>query len=257
MTPSPKRFKHIDRKACSLLTRRGVISCSLAQSKRRRTIAISVADSMEVSVAAPSYVTEKEIRSFIFEKADWVIEKLEEAKRAHRFLQRKQYEDGHEFLFLGKKYTLKVLEKDISRPQIDFDVTGWRIQVPRGNTLKERRALIKKKLIQWYRLQASEIFGGRVFHFSRILGMEPLKISIRTQKRIWGSCGYHDKNISLNWQLVMSLMEVVDYVIVHELCHLKIPSHSRRYWKKVEKILPNYKSCQRWLKVNRLDMILP
>ena len=117
--------------------------------------------------------------------------------------------------------------------------------------------MIKEKLIKWYRAQAEEIFGGRVFYFSRIMGLEPQKIAVKTQKRIWGSCGYHDKAISLNWQLVFAPMDVIDYVVVHELAHLDTPNHSRKFWKSVANILPDYKMRQNWLKNNRLSMKLP
>jgi hypothetical protein len=89
------------------------------------------------------------------------------------------------------------------------------------------------------------------------MGVEPKKIAVRTQKRLWGCCDYHTQTIHLNWQIILSPIRVIDYVVVHELCHLTVPNHSKRFWKKVEKIIPDFKRHKQWLAVNHIDMVLP
>ena len=138
-----------------------------------------------------------------------------------------------------------------------FDEHGWIISLPPGLTQEIRRRKVKDALIKWYRREAMEVLGARVFHFVRIMGLEPMTLAVKTQRRIWGCCSYHDKRIFLNWLLVLAPMHAIDYVIVHELAHLTHPDHSRRFWEKVGRYLPDYQQRQDWLKSHMLEMKLP
>ena len=218
---------------------------------------VFVDDSMEVKVAIPRYVSEKDMRLFIHEKATWIAKQLKEAKKTNDFLLSKQYKDGDLFLFLGKKYPLRVQELDIRRPRIAFDGEKWVLKIPPQLAEEKKKLMAKQSLIKWYQHQAKEILGSRIFHFERQMGLETHAIAVRGQKSVWGTCGHQDKKISLNWQIILAPMEVVDYLAVHELAHLKTPNHSKRFWKHVEKILPDYKVRKKWLTKNRLEMILP
>ncbi len=252
-----KPFKKSDQRLCSLPTRAGTIAFSLTRSSRRRTMEISVAESTQVRVLAPRYAPEKEIHRFIHDKADWIIKKIKETHRAQKFLLSREYANGNQFLFLGTKYELEIVEADIKQGRISFDGLKWTVRIPVMDCAEDQQPVVRQKLIQWYRAQAKEIFGGRVFHYARMMGMEPQKVTVKTQKRIWGSCDHRKGTINLNWYLVLSPLDVIDYVVVHELCHLKVPHHSKRFWGSVEKVLPDYKKRQRWLKVNAHDMALP
>ena len=253
-----RRPKHIIKAAFSLHTKEGDIPFILARSSGRRTLTIAVDEHAGVSVASPFTMKEKVIHDFIHEKARWILAKIREAEKHRDILSQKEFDHGHEFLFLGKKYKVSVTKTDVKRSRIRFDVlVGWSIDIPEGLSSKESQAQVKKKMLQWYRVQAKEILGGRIFHYSRLMGVEPKKIAIRTQKRLWGCCDYNTQTIHLNWQIILSPIKVIDYVVVHELCHLTIPSHSKRFWKKVGKFMPDFEQYRRWLKANHLDMVLP
>lgn len=230
----------------------------LTRSTGRRTLTISVDEDARASVAAPFNMADQDIANFLIEKADWIQGKITQARKYRDILERRDFNDGHDFLFLGEKYQINVVERDVKRSRVLFDPKqGWSVSVPLGCTQEVRRAQVKEKMLQWYRAQAQEILGGRIFHYARLIGSEPKMITVRTQKRIWGCCNYKKQTISLNWQIILSPLPVVDYVVVHELCHLSIPSHSKRFWKKVEKVLPDFRQRQQWLRANHLDMILP
>ena len=257
MPPRVKRLKRTEPQLYSLATRTGEIPYLLIRSSRRRTIAISVGAEAQVHVAAPRYAADREIRDFILEKSSWIQKRLMHARRDQEILRQRQYLTGNNFLFLGKKYSLQVKATDVRYSRIAFDGDQWDICVPERLEGQERQEAVKSKLVQWYRLQAKEIFGGRIFHYARQMGLEPDTIAVKTQKRIWGSCAHREKAISLNWHLVLSPMHVIDYVVVHELSHLLVPNHSARFWKQVEQVLPDYKERQKWLKDYQLDMVLP
>ena len=253
-----RRPKHIVKASCLLKTKEGNIPFVLARSSGRRTLTISVDEHAQVSVSSPFTMREKDIYGFIHEKARWILSKVREAEKNKDILSQREFAHGHAFLFLGKKYKVNVAKSDVKRSRITFDVLkGWSIFVPQGLSTAESQTQVKRKMLQWYKAQAKEILGGRIFHYSRLMGVEPKKIAIRTQKRLWGCCDFNTQTIHLNWQIILSPIKVVDYVVVHELCHLIIPSHSKRFWKKVEKFMPDFQRYRQWLKINHLDMVLP
>lgn len=228
----------------------------LKKSTRRRTLVISVDECGQVSVYAPMRMKDEIINNFLREKSEWVIKKSGEARNRRKVVEHKQFENGHQFYFLGKKHELTVVETSQKRPEITFDGSKWTVTISDKSLKTDRQSKIKKILIKWYRQQAEEILGSRLFHYSRIMGVEPLKIAIRQQKRIWGNCDFRTKTIHLNWQIIFAPIAVIDYVIVHELCHLWVPNHSRKFWEKVAKFLPDYKRYQLWLKQHQHEMIL-
>lgn len=218
---------------------------------------ISVTDSMEIRVVAGQRIALREINAFLIRKAKWISARLEEGHRANQYLINRVYKTGGRFLFLGKEYELVVDGHKGKQSKIDFNGNQWKVCLPQTDSETEREQLVKSKLIEWYRLQAGEIFASRIFHFERIMGLTSKEIAVRNQKRVWGSCGFHQKSINLNWKLVMTPIQVIDYVVVHELSHLKFHNHSKRFWQQVGQVLLDYKIRQNWLKINRFKMILP
>lgn len=250
-------YKQENAKICSILTSAGVIEYDLFHSSRRRTMELSVYEGDRLRAVVPNYVTEDQVNRFIRERAGWIEQRLKEAQVRQRFLNSRKYETGHEFLFLGKHYPLSVQYAQIKRPRMKFDEAGWTIELFQGIAQAQVPEIVKARLIVWYRGQAMEVFGGRVFYFARHMGLEPLKVCVRAQKQVWGTCRYGDKQISLNWKLIMAPLEVIDYVVVHELAHLRHPNHSKKFWAVVETVLPEYQVSEEWLKAHRLEMMLP
>ncbi len=260
---------------CVLATAFGPIQYSLKLSRRRHTILIQINEAVfdssdfslvshpttrppgaTVSVMAPYRAPQEVIRSFIRQKAKWIVTKTAEIEERQRLTPRKIFAPGEEFLFLGKKYPLQI-SRSSENFALTFNDNGWIVNVEESLSLPEAQKKIAEKFVDWYREQAQEILGSRVFHYSRRMGVEPLEIALRRQKTLWGSCHIRRRSILLNWQIVMAPLSVVDYVVVHELSHLKVSNHSCRFWKTVEAVLPNYDQERRWLKENRREMLLP
>ncbi|MBO5564854.1 MAG: M48 family metallopeptidase [Lachnospiraceae bacterium] len=107
----------------------------------------------------------------------------------------------------------------------------------------------KTKLEKRYRQAAKDYIPKRVAFFAEKMGLSYGKVFIRSQRSQWGSCSA-EKNLSFNWRLMLSPPRIIDYVIVHELSHLLHMNHSRDFWKEVEKVLPDYRERDRWLKEN-------
>lgn len=173
---------------------------------------------------------------------------------------KKVFEHGQKFLFLGKRLQLEIAEyshRDFQSTKLSFDGTRWMATVPFALSCHERECHLKERFLGWYRRQAEEILGGRVFHYARLMGVWPKEIAIKTHKSLWGSCNFRKQKIHLNWQIVMSPTEVIDYVVVHELCHLTVPNHSKLFWHSVQQILPDYKSHRAWLRIHQKEITHP
>src|SRR5690606_2555985 len=120
---------------------------------------------------------------------------------------------------------------------------------------KDRKQFVKETLILWYKKRFSDIAYERIKKYSSQIGSSPNKVAVKEQKTRWGSCSSKG-NINLNWRLAMAPISIIDYVIVHELCHLKVMNHSKEFWKQVELILPDYIERREWLKVNGSKLFL-
>ena len=132
-----------------------------------------------------------------------------------------------------------------------------------AKVLEERRGWIEKKLAQMAARQAEPkidfdgsldeavwLINERVGHYSRVMGLVPKKVSVKEQRRRWGSCSSLTGAVHFNWRLVMAPPAVLDYVVVHELAHIKHPNHSRDFWALVAQYAPGCKACRKWLRIN-------
>ena len=205
---------------------------------RRRTIAIQIRPDGTVIVRAPLRAAEKQVRDFVESKAGWIERKRSEA-RQHAALPAKQFRVGERFLFLGQEYPLVLA--DGQRAALRFD----------GQFALSRRALSRAPQVfeKWYKAQALRVLSERVSHFSAKHNFRPGRIRISSARTRWGSCSSKG-TLSFTWRLVMAPPEVIDYVVLHELVHLKVKNHSRTFWDGVATLMPDYKRQVDWLKKN-------
>ena len=117
------------------------------------------------------------------------------------------------------------------------------------------RQPLSKQEIKLLTTKAKRILPERVRYYAEIMGVEYGRITIRMQKSRWGSCS-SKKNLNFNCLLMLTPQEIIDYVVVHELCHLKEMNHSPRFWAEVEKVLPDYKERRKWLRDHEKDIIV-
>lgn len=211
---------------------------------KRRTIALIVERDGSLTVRAPKRAALADIEQFIQQKSSW-IERSREKIKAIGLPIKKQFIDGEKFLFLGNTYELRLV--DSHHPALAFDD---------GFTLSTAaRAQGEKFFIDWYKKQAAQIFPERVLYHARLHGFSPKQIKINSAKTRWGSCGSNG-NINFTWRLVMAPLDVIDYVVVHELAHLRVRNHSLQFWKLVAAIDVNYKKKRQWLRENSETLTL-
>jgi predicted metal-dependent hydrolase len=205
---------------------------------KRRTIALIVERDGTFTVRAPLRTPQAEIDSFIQQKADWITRTREKIKSTPP-TSRKQYIDGEKFLFLGSLFDLRLVE--IQKPSLQFDNS-----FSLGRAAQEKGEAL---FTRWYKERALEFISERVKQHSRQYNFLPSQVKISSAKTRWGSCSSNG-TLNFTWRLVMAPVEVIDYVVVHELAHLRVKNHSRKFWKLVETVYPDYKKQRKWLREN-------
>ncbi len=221
---------------------------SLNRSKRR-TIGIKIDKNGDVKVSAPLRLGKKQIEEVIQKKAEWIIKKVNEVRKMYSDVVPREFVSGEKLLYLGKEYTLKVVDRDLIKSEVCFEDDTISVYISRSLSGELRKQKIKETLIKCYRQRFLELVNDRIEKYSLLLNVVPFKVFIKDQKTRWGSCSIKG-NINLNWRLVMAPLDIIDYVVVHELCHLKVMNHSKDFWALVESVLPDFKELRKWLKVN-------
>lgn len=209
---------------------------------KRRTIALIVERDGSLTVRAPKHTTIPEVESFIQQKAAWIIRTRERLKSITE-IPKKQFSDGEKYLFLGNEYELKLVKPQ--RPALKFNHGFYlgRTSQKRGKGVFER----------WYKEQALSILSERVKSHAEQHGFSPKRVRITSAKTRWGSCS-PDGTLNFTWRLVMAPLEVIDYVVLHELVHLRAKNHSRKFWKAVEAVCPQYRIHRKWLRENGVSL---
>jgi predicted metal-dependent hydrolase len=207
---------------------------------RRKTIALEISADAKLIVRAPLFTSEKTINRLILRKKQWIKKKQEQARKRRKNIFPIKFHEGDSFPFLGNGYPLHIIAWTDS--PLEFDGKQF--------LLKESSARAAQKLfINWYRDQAIRIFMERISWYASISAVKPDSVKISNARKRWGSCSARGE-IRLNWRLVMAPIEIIDYVVVHELIHIRERNHSKKFWNNVNKILPEYKKQRIWLREN-------
>jgi len=220
------------------------------QYRDRRTMAIHIRPPGTVLVYAPIDSDEEMIRERVRSKGRWILKKLSEVSRLDPRKYKKVFADGEPFLFLGKNHKLRIVKNGRKIPRVFFKEGVFYLETGVYETGRLRKAMEK-----WYRKKAGSIIDDRVEVYAKKIGRSPRSARAKEQKRRWGSCTLRG-DLYFNWRLAMAPPGIIDYVVVHELCHLIHADHSRRFWERVGSILPDYRKRKKWLRENglRLDI---
>lgn len=222
-----------------------IITYELTKS-RRKSLTITVKSDGTIQVKAPSFVSQKEIDDFLKRKGNWITEKIDRFSQLEKVKVIK-LAPGDSLSFLGKDYTLIINREERKRTKVSVNELNREIILTTGyNTAAKEK---DSALESWLRQCAKELIHEKAAYFAKILHVTYAAIRIKDQKSLWGSCSAQG-NLNFNWRIIMAPEEIMDYLIVHELCHRLFMNHSADFWRCVERILPNYKQLRKWLKEN-------
>jgi predicted metal-dependent hydrolase len=164
------------------------------------------------------------------------------------------YEHGAEIPYRGASYKLAVKPTKLKRIKIEFN-QEFIAHVPDALIAKDHSAEIKEALTRWMKKESKTQVEQFVQQHAPKKQLFPQTIKIKTQKSRWGSCGIHN-DININWLLIIAPPEVLEYVVVHELCHIKVRNHSAHFWALVAEHLPDYKARRQWLKKHGSSLMM-
>ena len=218
----------------------------------RKTLGINIEPDRGVIVRSPHNVSERKIKEVVEDKSSWILKKLKKVGEIKPPPGPREYLSGEKLSYLGRRYRLKVIPvAGIKKVRVKLYQGKFNIDYPAELEEKEeeRKEKIRKQLISWYREHASKKIKERVEKYKGKVGVEPNKVKVKKQKKRWGSCSSKG-NLNINWRIIMAPMSIVDYIVVHELVHLKHSNHSKDFWQLVETILPDYQERKEWLRVN-------
>ncbi|HWH82107.1 MAG TPA: SprT family zinc-dependent metalloprotease [Burkholderiaceae bacterium] len=223
---------------------------------RRRSIGF-VVGTEGLSVSAPRWVGVREIEAALHEKARWVLRKLaEQRERAQRLRSATiEWRDGAALPFLGETVTLALdARAGLTRRGAVLDIDesdaapgARRLTLRLGLPPQAAPAQIRDAVQSWLQRQARRVFEERCAHFAAQLGVRVRRLSLSSAQTRWGSASA-DGSIRLNWRLVHFALPSIDYVVAHELAHLRVMDHSPRFWEVVRSVLPEYEQARGVLK---------
>jgi predicted metal-dependent hydrolase len=179
------------------------------------------------------------------ENAQWILEKWREYEKHRDRAPERTFTEGETFYYLGEERTLTVEFTDKER------VTPTEFVLPEA---KVEACGIEDLLEDLYRQEARDHFQSRIEHYAEEMDVNPGRLELRNQRTRWASCSVQ-RTLSFNWRLIMAPPDVIDYVVVHELAHLRERNHNRQFWQIVRRYDPKYKQHIEWLEENGVRMI--
>lgn len=217
--------------------------------RRRKTVQISV-DGDGVRVAAPAGMADRELRDIVVKRAPWILRHASAQPAAAEPL---RFVSGETLPYLGRD--VRIVAAPVDRPSagrpaaaVTFDRSGLRITAPAHLPEVDRLQAARGAVVAWYRLRAEQDIPARVERWRRLLGEGAcLRVLIRDQRRRWGSCAA-DGTLRFNWRVMMLDPSLIDYIVVHELTHLKVRNHSAAFWNQVARSMPDVQERRRRLR---------
>ena len=217
------------------------IPYQLERRRGRRSVSLYLRPREGLLVRTPRRFPLRDIEALLREEENWIRKGLREREAWLQENPPMKFESGETLRLLGVDWSLRV-ERESSRKRAQVRAAGGTLvlrlpeQAEAGDVLRA-----------WLRRLARKVLLERTRHWAEITGLHPKRITQRDNRSRWGSCS-SEGSVNFNWKLVMAPPEVLDYVVVHELCHLEEPNHSSAFWNLVESVLPAYRKQRRWLR---------
>ena len=217
--------------------------------KRVRTSEIIVDDDCKVTVRTPFNKPCAEVQNLIRTKRHWIIRKQKEfieQKEKHE-INKPSFTQDSTIPYLGKNYPIKIIDSPMKEKLVLKDSQFvFLLQDAMNCDFKEK---VKSLYDNWIRTKAEKIIKKKVKYFAKILGVRPRQVVIKNLKGRWGSLTQKGI-INLNLNLIKAPEDILDYIILHELCHFKIKEHSHHFWLLVKAYVPDYEKKIKWLQIN-------
>lgn len=225
-----------------------VISYQIKYSAKRKKLSIQV-DENGVMVIAPNTASEEQIQSIIKQKALWILKQQADFHEMMNYENPRKFLSGEKLPYLGRQYRLKVQKEAIEKASFTYHQGRFVAHVPLHLLEDDYRKTLYPLYKEWVIQKGNSIALERIKKFQQIFPYTPKKVMVKDQQQRWGSCTANEQ-ILLNWHIFLAPMSAIDYVIAHELAHLKVMDHSNAFWETLSTIYPEYEVSKEWLRLN-------
>lgn len=227
-----------------------LVDYRLIPSSRQKTIELIIDLDTGFTVKAPASMSKAEISKNLQRKTNWIITNLDKMNEVIRNETKKEFVSGEKFLYKGKRYRLKVIKMDEEIvPFLAFTHSKFIAYIPSNIAESDYPRIIQPLFLDFYHQKAEKILSQRTRKYLVYFETKPSLIKVQSLKNKWGNCSKTNQ-LRFNWRVIMAKMSIIDYVIIHELCHIKHKNHSKAFWNEVQKILPDFEERKEWLRIN-------
>lgn len=217
--------------------------------KNRTSMSIHIDSNGYVEVHVPKGMSDERVILALEEKWDWIQQNLKDMKDRTHGPTVKTYEHGESFLYLGKEYPIQITQDtEIQQDYAVFEEEKLHIFVKQHEDAK-----IKQALKRFYYQKCKMLVERSIKSYQNNFKVKPRSIKITDNKTNWGTCD-SKLQLTFNWKLAMAPQKVIDYVVVHEMCHMVHLNHDRSFWRLVGKIIPDYEQQENWLALSSWKM---
>ena len=218
----------------------GAFTFQLRYSRRRKTVGLTIERDGQLTITAPHNCPLDLIEQVARQKQVWVYGKLAAREQLFQPRQPKEYVPGEGFYYLGCSYRLKLITPD------DETVPPLRLHQGRFQLRRDALDQAEQHFINWYTTHGQPWIARRASLFTERLGVTPASIEVRTLGYRWGSCG-RGRRLYFHWRAICLPPRIIEYVIVHELAHLLEPHHGPAFWRRLERVIPDFAARKTWL----------
>ncbi|MBB6520688.1 M48 family metallopeptidase [Pseudoteredinibacter isoporae] len=211
---------------------------------KRKSLAVTI-EHGQVIVRAPMRLARAEIQAFVLQKQDWILRKVKEQTAQLAEIPQRRYVDGEYFPLRGRSLCLRVHQRHSHTRRI-----GDELYTPVA-----KPEHIAERVQAWYRKEAKRVLSAKAEGVAARLGLSIAEVKVRKNKRRWGHCTSKGV-LQFNWLIMLAPESVIDYLVAHEVCHLRHFNHSPAFWRLVENCEPGYHEAQDWLKQNGHLLVL-
>ncbi len=226
------------------LTKDKQVSYEIVRSSRATTDIVIERDG-QVFVRAPHSVADARIEDIVESKRPWIFKTLAEWRDLNATRVIREYRNGEGFLYLGRSYRL-LLVSDQEEPLV---LNKGRFCLRRDLVDRGGLADAKSAFSDFYKARANARIIERVSYFAPKVGVLPSGINIRDLGHRWAACSSRG-NLDFHWKCIMAPQKIIDYIVVHELCHFHQFDHTEKFWNEIDKVMPDYRERKEWLRVN-------
>lgn len=224
----------------------------IRRSPRRRTVSIAVEPHGIVLVTAPANTAVERLDRVVKSKARWIMEKLRRRSDAPPPLPAREFVGGETFLYLGRQYRLRLDRapeegRGVAGPEVVLRGRYLAVALAAGLEGSAQAEHVRKALVSWYKAHAAQRLPERAAFWAEQLGLPTPEVRIREQQKRWGSCDARGV-VRFNWRVIQAPMRLVDYVVAHELVHLRQADHTREFWATLGRAMPDYEERREGLK---------